>query len=83
MSDFAGSGPRIDVFKLDGDLRDAYVELLSAQFAVERINSRYSADMVTQNGGSFLLQRSISAAAAICTYFRELEKHLSGVPHFA
>jgi len=85
MSHFADSKPRIDMFKLDGDLRDAYVELLGAQFAVDRIQSRYSAEIVAKNGGSFLLRRSISAATAISAYFREVEKHIPGVegPRFA
>ena len=78
MSQFADSKLRIDMFKLDGDLRDAYVELLSAQFAVDRMKSRYSTDAVARNGGTFLLRRSIVASAAIATYFREVEKHLPG-----
>ena len=63
-------------WKLDGDLRDAYVELLGAQCAIDRVKSRYSPETVAVNGGPFLLRRAISAALAICHYFSAVEKYL-------
>ena len=68
---------RIDAFKLDGDLRDAYVELLSAQCAVERMQSRYSAEDVAQKGSPFMVARSISAAIAMCEFFSSVQKSLA------
>jgi hypothetical protein len=62
--------------KLDGDLRDAYVELLSAQCAVDRMKTRYTAEEVASKGSQFMVSRSIAAANAICEYFSSLEKLL-------
>ena len=67
---------RFDSFKLDGDLRDAYVELLSAQYAVERMRQRYQPEEVASKGSSFMLARSISAAIAICDYFGAIQRSL-------
>ena len=67
---------RIDMFKLDGDLRDAYVELLSAQCAVDRIRHRYEPRDVAEKGNTFMVTRSISAARAICEYFSSLQNAL-------
>ncbi len=69
MASHGDTKPRIDQYKLEGDLRDAYVELLSAQFAVNRIKMRYTAEEVATNGGSFMVTRSISAAENIWEYF--------------
>ncbi len=67
---------RIETFKLDGDLRDAYVELLSAQSAVDRLRLRYRPEEVAVGGSSFMVARSISAAHAICEYFSSIHKSL-------
>ena len=71
------SNRRIDAFKLDSDLRDVYVELLSAQCAVDRIKFRYAPEDIAQQGSSFMVARSISAAMAICEYFSCLQKCLA------
>jgi len=68
---------RVDSLKLDGDLRDAYVELLSAQCAIERIRLRYSPEDIAIKGSNFMVSRSISAANAICEYFSSVQKSLS------
>jgi hypothetical protein len=61
-------------FKLDGDLRDAYVELLSAQCAVDRIKLRYSPEDIATKGSAFMVSRSISAANMICEYFSRVQQ---------
>ena len=67
---------RIDAYKLDGDLRDAYVELLSAHSAIERIRMRYSPQEIAAKGSNFMVSRSISAATAICEYFSSVQRSL-------
>lgn len=62
------SQTRIDTLKLDCDLRDAYVELLSAQFAINRVKLRYSPEAVAASGNKFIVSRSISAAESIAEY---------------
>jgi hypothetical protein len=71
------SDRRIDAFKLDGDLRDAYVELLSAQCAVDRIKLRYAPEEIATKGSSFMVSRSISAANMICEYFSRVQQSLA------
>jgi len=65
---------RRDAYKLDGDLRDAYVELLSAQCAVERLKMRYSPDELATKGSKFMVSRAISAASLICEYFSSVQR---------
>lgn len=67
---------RVEAFKLDGDLRDAYVELLSAQCAVERLKMRYSPHDLASHGSKFMVSRSVTAASVICEYFSSVEKSL-------
>jgi len=67
---------RLETFKLDGDLRDAYVELLSAQCAVERLKMRYSPDDLVSKGSKFMVARSVSAASVICEYFTSVQRSL-------
>lgn len=67
---------RIDAYKLEGDLRDVYVELLSAQCAVDRIRMRYNPEDVAVRGNRFMVSRTISAALAICEYFSLVHKSL-------
>jgi hypothetical protein len=77
MASRGNSLSRIDLFKLEGDLRDAYVELLSAQSTISRLRLRYSPEEVARNGGSFILLRSISAAESIREYFVSIRKALA------
>lgn len=70
------SQSRIDALKLDCDLRDAYVELLSAQFAINRVRLRYSPETVAASGNRFIVLRSISAAESIAQYLGEVKNLL-------
>ncbi len=70
------SQSRIDALKLDCDLRDAYVELLSAQFAINRVKLRYSPQVVAANGNRFIVTRSISAAESIAQYLGEIKESI-------
>ena len=76
MASRRDSQAQIDRFKLEGDLRDAYVELLSAQFAVNRIKMRYAPEEIAANGGSFMVTRSINAAENIWEYFIKVRDSL-------
>ena len=70
------SQSRIDTLKLDRDLRDAYVELLSAQFAINRVKLRYSPEIVAASGNHFIVSRSISASESIAQYLGEVKNSL-------
>jgi hypothetical protein len=67
---------RIDLYKLEGDLRDAYTELLSAQFTIDRLRLRYSPQDVATNGGSYLVSRAIAAAEAIHEFLLEVARFM-------
>lgn len=70
------SQSRIDTLKLDCDLRDAYVELLSAQFAINRVKLRYSPEAVAASGNRFIVSRSISAAESIAEYLAAVKSSM-------
>jgi hypothetical protein len=72
----ADSQRRLHDFKLEGDLRDAYVELLSAQRAVDRVRTRYSPDEVAHCSSKFIVARSISAAFAIHEFFNAVHRSM-------
>ena len=74
---------RVDQVKLEADLRDAYIELLSAQFAVDRLRLRYPAELLAMSAGSFLVNRSFAAARSIWEYFFNMQQFLGPNPREA
>jgi len=67
---------RLHDYKLEGDLRDAYVELLSAQCAIDRVKTRYSPEEVAHCSSKFIVSRSISAAVAIHEFFTSVHNYM-------
>ncbi|HLH07338.1 MAG TPA: hypothetical protein VKW78_08875 [Terriglobales bacterium] len=58
------------------DVNAAYVELLSAVCAVDRIRMRHSFEDVVKHCEPGLLKKTARSANAICSYFAKLQEHL-------
>jgi hypothetical protein len=76
MLQFPDSKSRIDLYKLESDLRDLCTELLSAQFAVNRLQLRYSHEEIAKHGGTFLVSKAITAASAMNEYLVKVRQYL-------
>lgn len=66
----------VSVLDLNSDLRQAQVELLSAQCAVHQLRLHYSSDDLARFGRRDVLRKSAEAAGALHQFFSEIEKKI-------
>ncbi len=59
------------------DLRSAWIDLLGARCATDRLRLRYSAEDVARFAERTTLNKSIEAVGAMCDYFAEVRKYIS------
>jgi hypothetical protein len=59
------------------DLRAAWIDLLGARCATDRLRLRYSPREVAQFAERTTLHKSLEAVGAMCEYFAEVRKHIS------
>ena len=59
------------------DLRAAWIDLLSARCATDRLRLRYSAEDVARFAERTTLNKSLDAVHAMCEYFAEVRKYIS------
>jgi hypothetical protein len=59
------------------DLRAAWVDLLGARCATDRLRLRYSAEEMARFAERTTLNKSIDAVHAMCEYFSEVRKLIS------
>ena len=67
---------RAEVAKLMADLRNAKVELLSAQCAVDRLRIQYPIPYIVLFGERQTLERALALARALSGFFGEIESQL-------
>lgn len=72
---FSGKDPKINT--MISDLRSAWIDLLSARCATDRLRSRYSAQDIARFAERTTLNKSLDAIGAMCEYFAEVRKHIS------
>ncbi|HZR56268.1 MAG TPA: hypothetical protein VFA74_05315 [Terriglobales bacterium] len=68
---------RSSIVKMNADLRDAQLELLSAHCATDRIRLRYSTGDIARHGQRETLRKAFGAATALHNYYVEVEKQIS------
>jgi hypothetical protein len=69
-----------DSAKIDtmvSDLRTAWVDLLGARCATDRLRLRYSPEEVARYAELATFNQSLDAVNVMCEYFAEIKKHLS------
>jgi hypothetical protein len=59
------------------DLRAAWIDLLGARCATDRLRLRYSPQEIAQFAERTTLTKSLDAVNAMCEYFAEVRKHIS------
>jgi hypothetical protein len=65
-----------EVARLIADLRNAKVELLSAQCAADRLRLHYSVADIVSFGERQALKGAIASAGALCRFFASVEKQM-------
>jgi hypothetical protein len=65
-----------DVARLIADLRNAKVELLSAECAVDRLRIQYPIPYIVSFGERRTLERALASARALSSFFGKIESQL-------
>ena len=68
------------VVQLNGDLRSAQLDLLSAQCATDRLRLRFSPDTIARHGDRELLRKATSSANALHEFYRMVAKVADSSP---
>ena len=78
MSFWKNSENRVAIVQINNELRNAQVELLSAQCATDRLRLRFSKEDVAQYGQPDVLRRAIASTTALHEYYSAIGKPGSG-----
>ena len=70
------SNHQTGIARLLADLRNAKVELLSAQCAADRLRMQYSVADIVSHGESQTLKGAIASASALCRFFSTIEEQM-------
>jgi hypothetical protein len=70
---------RVAIVQMNAELRNAQLELLSAQCATDRLRLRFSTEDVARYAARDVLQKAIVAAGAMNHYYLAIEKQIPGV----
>lgn len=76
MSNSSDARKRVDSHHVVTDLHAAYVELLSAVCAIDRVRMRHTYEDIANYCEPTLVSNTIRSANSICQYISKLEKHL-------
>jgi hypothetical protein len=71
---------RVAIVQMNGELRHAQLELLSAQCATHQLRLRFSADDLARYGQPEILRKAIAAASDLNDYYASIERF---IPHEA
>jgi len=72
-----GGKDPVKVSTMTSDLRTAWIDLLGARCATDRLRLRYTAQDMARFGERSTLAKSLEAIGAMCEYFTEISKHIS------
>jgi len=69
---------RVAIVQMNAELRNAQLELLSAQRATDRLRLRFSTEDIARYAARDVLQKAIAAAGAMNHYYLSIEKQIPG-----
>jgi len=69
---------RADSTRMISDLKSAWVEVLSARCATDRLRLRYSPQQIARSADRATLNKTIEAVGAMCSYFSEVQGRVGG-----
>jgi hypothetical protein len=67
---------RADMTRLVSDVRAAWIELLSARCATDRLRLRYSPQQIARLADRATLNKTMDAVGVMCNYFTEVRSHI-------
>jgi hypothetical protein len=70
------AGDRVAVVQMNSELRQAQLEMLSAQCATDRLRLRYTAEEIARHGQRDLLRKAWASANALAEYYNAIAQHL-------
>jgi len=68
------AGDRAAMMKMNAELRQAQLEMLSAQCATDRLRLRYSIEEIARNGQRDILRKAWASASALFEYYNAIAK---------
>ena len=71
-------GDRVAILQMNSELRNAQLEMLSAQCATDRLRMRYSVENVARHAQRDTLRKAWSAANALFEYYNSIARLMSG-----
>jgi len=74
MASWDEGGDRIAILQMNAELKEAQLELLSAQCAMDRLRLNYPAGSVARHGQRDVLQKAWASANALYEYYDGLHK---------
>ena len=77
MSSLDEHGDRVAILQMNAELRNAQLEMLSAQCATDRLRLRFSAEDIARHAHRDTLRKARSSASALYEYYNSLT-HLAG-----
>src|SRR5579864_7931575 len=75
MSFWKNSEKRVAMVQMNDELRNAQVELLSAQCATDRLRLRFSKEDIAQHGQPDVLRTAVATTTALHDYYSAIENH--------
>ncbi len=77
MYSWSNSDDRVAIVQMNAELRNAQLEMLSAQCATDRIRLRFSAEDIARYAQQDILRKAVSSATALYDYYHYLAKQVS------
>ena len=68
------AGDRIAFVRMNAELRQAQLEMLSAQCATDRLRLRFSTEDMARHGDRDLLRKAANSANALHDFYSSIEK---------
>ena len=76
MLSWSKSDDRVAIAQMNSELRNAQLELLSAQCASDRLRLRFSAEEVARYGHKDVVRKAVAAATALHEYYGQVARHI-------
>lgn len=76
-NDRADEKDPVRITNMNSDFRSAWIDLLSARCATDRLRTRYSVQEMARFGERATMDKAVEAVTAMCDYFTELRKHIT------
>lgn len=76
MSSVNPAGDRVAIMQMNAELRNAQLEMLSAQCATDRLRLHYSPETVARHAQREVLRKACSSASALYEYYYTLSQQL-------